>query len=355
MEIGYATREHVKNSLEVNESAHKNDLIDSKILAASRSIEGQTHRRFYPELKTVAFDYPTVDGQTWAIDLGSNELISLSTVTAGGVTILPQNLILRRADDKNEPPYSSLEIDLASNAAFQSGATWQQAVSITGVYGWDQTDMSYEDGELAAAIVNTTTKVITVRPRSGILNVGVLGLIQCGTEKMQIIGRQMAATTGTITANVADLQSVNVIPVSSGALFAVGETIAVDGERMYVYDITGNNLNVWRAYDGTTLAEHISGAAVYALRSLNVLRGVLGTTAATHSLADAVTLHRYPTLINEWCVAEAVVLLEQQSAGYARTVGGGNNTREATGAGLEDIRARAFARYARNTVRAGTV
>jgi hypothetical protein len=356
MEIGYATREQVKNSLEVNESAHKNDLIDSKILAASRSIEGQLHRRFYPELKTIGFDYPTRDGTpTWAINLGSNELISLASVTAGGTSLSLSDLDLTRADQKVEPPYSTLEIDLSSNAAFQSGATWQRAISITGVYGWGQTDTSYEDSELAAGI-NSSIKVITVRPRNGILVTGTGGLVHCGTEKMVVIGRQMATSGATITSNVDDLQSVNVIPVSSGALFAVGETIAVDGERMYVYDITGNNLSVWRSYDGTTLAEHTSGAAVYALRSLNVLRGVLGTTAATHSLADVVTMHRYPALINELCVAESVVLLEQQSAGYAREVGSGQSTRESgAGLGLEDLRARAFALYARNTVRAEAV
>jgi hypothetical protein len=42
-----------------------------------------------------------------------------------------------------------------------------------------------------------------------------------------------------------------------------------------------------------------------------------------------------------------VVALEQNAAGYARTVGSGNSERETSGAGIEDIRNRAMQAFGR--------
>jgi len=77
-----------------------------------------------------------------------------------------------------------------------------------------------------------------------------------------------------------------------------------------------------------------------------VTRGALGTTAASHTSTTAIAVHKVPTLIRDLCSAEATTGLIQEMAGYARTVGT-DNVRQVLGVGLEDLRDRARARYAR--------
>jgi hypothetical protein len=116
---------------------------------------------------------------------------------------------------------------------------------------------------------------------------------------------------------------------------------------MRVNDIAGNTLVVSRSWDGSVIDDHSIGADIYALRTFTANRGVLGSTAAAHTAADSIYAHQF--VVNELVVAETVTLLEQQSSGYARTVGSGANLREAKGVGLEDIRQRAWMSYGRKS------
>jgi hypothetical protein len=116
---------------------------------------------------------------------------------------------------------------------------------------------------------------------------------------------------------------------------------------MLVVEIAGNNLIVKRAWDGSTIAAHNSGVDVYAPRRLTVRRGVLGTTAAAHNSGLAVTKHRIPDLVRQLCVAEALIAVSQENTGFGRTVGSGESERPAAGAGIEDLRRRAWDAYGR--------
>jgi hypothetical protein len=71
---------------------------------------------------------------------------------------------------------------------------------------------------------------------------------------------------------------------------------------------------------------------------LTVERGSVGTTAATHSNAAALTKNAPPAPITSLCIAEALVLFQQEQSAYGRTVGSGEGQREASGAGLKDAR-----------------
>lgn len=53
------------------------------------------------------------------------------------------------------------------------------------------------------------------------------------------------------------------VSVASGAATYVGDTIIVDSEQMYVSAVSGNNLTVIRAVNGTTAATHSSGVTYY--------------------------------------------------------------------------------------------
>ncbi len=70
------------------------------------------------------------------------------------------------------------------------------------------------------------------------------------------------------------------VDVSSGALFAVGQTIRVENEQMYIQSISTN--------------------------TLTVRRGVNGTIAATHDTGKAVYIYEYPAPISEACALIAM-------------------------------------------------
>ena len=53
------------------------------------------------------------------------------------------------------------------------------------------------------------------------------------------------------------------VSVSSGSGTYVGDSIVVDSEQMYVTAVSGNNLTVIRGVNGTTAATHSGGAAYY--------------------------------------------------------------------------------------------
>jgi hypothetical protein len=345
MGIWYATREQIMRSLEILQSAYAGSLIDAKLEWASRSIDYQTHRRFYPERRTISRDWPSArDGLTWAVDLGDQEMISLEVVNSGG-TAITSSCYLSRDDDLAEPPYHLLQVDLSTAAAFAAGPTFQRSLQITGLYGTKNTDTSLPGGALSAAINSTSTNTITINPSSGIFTPGIGSLLLVDTERMVVRDRQMITSGQTISASISDVQSARVITSSGASNFAAGEVILIDGERMLINEISGTSLLVTRAWDGTALDTHSSGATIYALRQFIVTRGALGSTAATHLISTSVYPHTFE--VNEWCIAETVCALEQNSSAYARTVGSGASAREAVGAGLEDVRNQGYAAYGR--------
>lgn len=351
MGIWYATRGALKASLEANETAASNRLIDQRLDASSRAVEGILKRRFYPERKTLRIDYPNYQyAFPWRLWLDGNELISIETMTSGGTTIAGADRLLRRSDDLEEPPYDSIEISQASHAVLTAGSTWQQSTVIVGLTGWNDTDVSLPHAVLSGAI-NASVTSIVLNPTGGTYLVDVGHIILIGTERLVLTERAMSAVSGqTLQTTVNDLQNTRTIAVNSGAAFAIGEIILIDAERMSIVDIAGNNLVVRRAFDGTTLASHTSGATIYAARTFTATRGRLGSTAAAHSNADPVYAHDFSALVplvHELTVALAVTMLEQNSAGYTADMGTGASARDTPGVGLPSLIAAAREAYGR--------
>lgn len=354
MGIWYATREQVARSLEISETARAIDLIDPRLDSATDAIYGLLHRRFYPERRSVSIDFPNYQlAPTWTIELGVNEIISAESIVSGGVTIAPGDYFLRRGDDRDEPPYSRIEIDLSSSAAFSSGTTFQRAVVITGEFGHNATQTDIEDGELGGNI-NTSVTTLVINPVDNELTVGVGGIILCGTERMIVTNRRMSLTGDNLQADIASSMAAQTISVLDGTDFGIGETILIGAERMRIVDIAGNNLIVQRAYDGSILSAHSTSTDIYALRTFRVIRGALGSTAASHTAGDAIYMHRFPGLVNELAIAEAIVMLEQNASAYARVVGAGPTAKESVGKGLEDLRFNAVSALGRKQ-RSGSV
>jgi hypothetical protein len=340
--VWYATREDVKRATDTRETARNNQQVDRAIASATDSIEtDQLHRVFYPEVAARAFDWPShVDREDGArtVALGRDELIACTEIRVAGVLVDPAHYTLLAAGQSGDGPYTAVELD--ATVTLPDGVAGRRAVEITGVYGyWDREDPA---GALAAAVADTITTAVTDSAA-----VGVGHLLKVGAERMIVSGRSMVDTGQNLAGNVTSTESARVVPVGSGAAFVEGEVVMVDAEKMLITEIAGNTLIVKRAWDGSALAEHATGADVYAPRRLAVARGALGTIAATHAQGAAVTTHRIPDLVRQLCIGEALVAVAQENTGYGRKVGSGDAERDAAGAGLEDLRTRAYAAHGR--------
>ena len=332
MGVWYATREDVKSALDIMETARNDVQVDRAIENASRQVEALTHRRFYPELATRYFDWPNASyAESYRLWLDSNELISATTVVSGGTTILASKYDLRRSDDLSEPPYTYLELSLSSNAAFSSGSTHQRSLSILGLYGY-KNDTS-PAGALAEALDNSETGVDV--NDSAIVGVGTL--LNCESERMIVTGKSLLSVTTITGASLTAVNSDALVGVTAGTAFKTGEVITVDAEKMRIIDIAGNNLIVKRAWDGSVLATHSTGATIYAPRTLTVVRAALGTTVATHADTTALTKQTYPGPVVALTVAYSLNELLQESTGYARSVGTGDNQREFSERGIKEL------------------
>jgi hypothetical protein len=312
----YATREQVKSALDTVETARNNAQIDRAIASASRSIERQMARTFYPFDGTRYFGFPRRDMPSWKLWLDGNDLISVTSLSAGGVTIAPADYFLEPVNVG--PPYTSIEIDQSSSAVFASGDTAQRSIQITGTFGyWEELEAVGTLFDALDASASDTATITWTDPAK----VGVGSILKIDSERVIVTDMSFVDSTqntgGALTASAADVT----VTVTDGTGFFVGETIRIDSERLYVVDTSATTLTVKRAWDGSVLAAHNSGADVYGRTGIQITRAALGTTLAAHTSSDVVYRWVVPPLINDLCLAEAVVQLQTEQGGYARTEG----------------------------------
>lgn len=340
MGVYYCSREDVKSALDIRETARIDRQIDRLIEGASRSIEGICRRKFYPQKATRYFDWPSRHaGPGWRLWLNQNELISVETLVSGGTTISASDYFLEPSNDG--PPYTRLELDLSSSAAFGGGSTHQRSIAITGLFGYN------DETETVGTIVEDLDASETGIDVSDSSLIGVGDILKVDSERMIVTGRSYLATGSTLSVSINALANVTSISVTDGTDFATGEHIIIDDEKMLVVEIIGNTLTVRRGVDGTTLASHTSGVTIYAPRLLTVTRGQLGTTAATHSNGAVLYRQLIPGLIRQLCIAETVVALGQEQSGYSRSMGPSEQSRQFSLQGLEDLREHVKIQYAR--------
>ncbi|MFF7096412.1 hypothetical protein ACFY9A_29055 [Streptomyces rubradiris] len=321
----YATREDVQRAMDSKPTARNTAQIDRALQSASRDVEHLCHRRFYPEQGTRYFDWPYAEYRpSWRLWLDDSELISLTSITSGGVAIPLDDILLE--PNRSGPPYTRVEINIGTSAAWGGGNTHQRDITITGLWGYrnDETPA----GALAGAVSSTTATTVAVDgPAAAVIGVG--SVIRVDSERMIVTGRTMAGTGQTLGGSGLTAQQNNVaLTVADGADFAVDEVLLVESERMLIVDIAGNTLTVKRGWDGSVLAAHPAGASIYASRSLTVARGALGTTAATHTGGAAVVRWESPGLVRDLVIAEAIGRLTSETSGYTRALRAGEGTGE---------------------------
>lgn len=344
----YCNRFDVRLAVDFGETSADNLLIDSAIAQAADDVEGLLQRQFYPETKTTRYDWPNFQyAYPWRIWFDRAELADVTVTvpvvtTNGGNTVIPNSQIFW-GHPNYSPPYTYMELSRATSASFGGGSTPQRDVSIAGTHGyWIKTQPA---GALAAAMSDSTSTTITVT-NSAALGPGDVAYVDSETllltDQTWVSTSQTQQGTGCSTTSAAD----NLLAVTDGTKYFATEIVQLDAERMIVTGITGNNLTVKRAYDATVLATH-SGATIYAPRQMTVVRGALGSTAATHLNAAPLTINLVPSTVHELAVAEALNTILQKSSGYARMVQSGDYSIPAPGHGLEDLRERCWTVYAR--------
>ncbi|NUS26047.1 MAG: hypothetical protein HOV92_17745 [Streptomyces sp.] len=310
--IWYATREDITNVLDVPQTARNRRYVDAALEAASRSVEGLCHRRFYPVDATRYFDWPNFQyAYPWRIWFDQWELRAVpSSVTSGGQAIPISACNFEPIN--SGPPFSSVELRRDQPYSFGVSQTPQRDVAINGPWGYRLTETTL--GAITAAVSSTTATTVSVDgPTSAAVGVG--SILRLDSERVIVTDRAQTSTgqTGTLTASKSDVA----LTVANGAAYAVDEVLTLNAERIRVDDITGNVLTVERAYGGTVLAAHTT-ATIYAPRTLTVTRGALGTTADTHGNATTVYRFNAPGLVHQLTKAEAIWQLLQEQSGWFR-------------------------------------
>lgn len=324
MGVWFATREDVRLALDTRDAAHNSAQIDRAIESASREVERICARRFAPVHATRYFPRPAGDfSRAYRLWLDENELISVTSLVAGGITIDSGDYFLEPIN--SGPPYRHIELNITSQASLTNGASSQRQIALTGLFGY--TDEHEAAGALNGAI-NSSVTTIDVTDSSVI---GVGQILKVETERMIVNDKSAVDTTQNLAIALTDRKNDNTVAVSDGTEFSVGEVIMIDAERMLVTSISANTLTVIRSEGGSALAEHALNADIYALRRLTVQRGALGSTAAAHSDAVAVQKWLAPAGVRDYVIASAIVQNEQEATAYGQRMGSEMAERDSSG------------------------
>lgn len=338
----YVTREEVKAALSAAETARTNDQVDRALGSATDAVDGHLRRRFRPWVGTRYFDWPDDRYRTpWRLWLDEHDLITIDTVTSGGTTIPPGDLLPGPAN--SGPPYRYLEIDRSTSSTFTAGATHQRAIAVGGTWGWADDEEAI--GQLAGSLAADDNATASVTWSTAHFGVG--DLLRIDDERILIADKSMVDTGHDTTGALDNSNAEVTVGVPDGSAFAVGQVLLIDAERMLVVDVAGTNLIVKRAWDGSVLAAHNSAASVYALTGVTLRRAQCGTTLAVHDAAATIYRHLVPDLVRDLTLGYALNQLLQEGAGYARTSGMGENQIEVSGRGLGQLKRDAAERFGR--------
>lgn len=369
----YCSRDDVKGAIDIKTSVLSDAQIDRAIASGADDIDGAMHRIFYPIDAIRFWDWPNYQyAQPWRFWFEEQDCCALTQLQspgnsggAGGVSIPLYQVLLRNANKKPGFPYTYMELDRSTVAAWGIAATPQHSIWGTGTWGF--TADADQVATLTATIgTGDTTIALSNGAGCGAGDVLVIGYsrgaapypLYLGTagavqpylgERILVQDKTAVATgltvsgTGCTSASSGDDQ----LSVTGTGALNKGEVVQLDGERMLIESITGGIATVQRSWDGTILATHTTGATVYAYRQLTVQRGVLGTTAASANSGTGVFRHRPPQLIRDLNIAIGADQVLQELSGYSRTVGSEQATIRASGFALSDKWARAKRAFGR--------
>jgi len=341
----YCSREAVKRAFGFH-GTDVDPVVDRIIEGVSRAFDLATRRFFLPKTETRLYRWPPRQSGASTILWLDQDLLAVTTLKSEAQNSSPTTIAAADffTEPNNSPPFDRIEIDSSSTAAFQAGDTPQRSISVLGRWGYSEDTRA--SGTVASGLSSDASATSMVCSDASLIDVGDSLLIE--SELLFVVDRAFAAL-GSILLNGAltATQSQTTVAVDGSHGVSARETILVDSEEMLVTSVVGNNLSVFRAFNGTTLAAHNNDTAVSINRTLTVQRGGNGTTAATHANATAVSKYIPPVDVVSYCVAEAVARYQQERAGWGRMVGAGEAQREFQGRSLGTERDAVIAQYKR--------
>lgn len=348
--VWYCNRESVKAALFEMETARSNAQIDAAIEQGARDVEGLLGWEYIaPTLATVYRDYPsrTARAASWRIWLDQYPLLTVQQITTdNGATLLAPGTYY--PEPANSPPYRRIDINLGGAASWSSASTHQRAIAVQGIWGLSNTRRSV--GTLAGTLGATESATASLTWTTARFGVGDVLFVD--SEAMIIREKTMVDTGQNLAADLAADDAVVTVSVPDGTAYAVEEVLLIGSERLYIVDIAGNSLTVKRAWDGSQLAAHTSGADIYSLTGIELDRAQLGTTIAAHSSSAAVYRWVPEGDIDELNQGYAISTLLNKRSGYARALNSASDTAvEVSGRSLAKLEADTDRRWGRSGAR----
>ena len=263
------------------------------VRAASQFIEGEIGQ-FLPSVETRRYEG---DGSDLLL---VHPLLEVSQIINGGMALSSGGYWL-------EPPGRMWRNGPYGMIAGNWWSTERQSVQISGKWGL------YE--EKTALMVSLTMNAGdgTVSVTNGsLLSPGMI--LQIEDEYLAVTGSGSWSNSGATLASGC-AESDEELSLSDGTKVAAGETIRIDYEMMRVIEVQGNKALVRRGWNESRIASHLAAAAVMAMRSYQVNRGVGGTMPAAHTAAVVYRLIP-PEDVNYLCRQIAALMIKKAQTGY---------------------------------------
>jgi len=202
--------------------------------ASSKRIDSYMGRCFGPRTETHSFD------------LGEGALRDNALLPTGNIVEKP-DYWTTRLDSTGILPLDDWLISATTVTSYEGTARTTSATLSEGI-GNDFLLMPYNTSPKSKLKLQEDTAKVLYSGQQTLTILGEWGW-QNDTESISTVDAVGSTTTTTVT-------------VSSGSTTYVGDTILVGSEQMYVTTVDGNTLTVIRGVNGTTAATH-SGGATY--------------------------------------------------------------------------------------------
>jgi hypothetical protein len=213
-------------------------------------------------------------------------------------------------------PYGQIIID-PDAANLSAWVDEDDGIQIAGRWGLYQRTAS-----LTATVADTTEQSIsqtTLKVSDGSqVSPGMPILI--GSEQELVTGWG-SPTTSVTTLNGAVTATEDTITVANGTLVNVGEVCRFGFEQFKVRDKQTHELYVWRGWNGTARESHLTAVAVDVYRTVNVERGVNGTTAAVHANGASISRYVAPEDVQYLAKQIATLIVNKARSGYQGRTG----------------------------------
>jgi len=306
----YIALEDLKEYIGKTENA--NDIKTVMTVAAmSRVIEKITGRKFYPTTEQRKFDWQ--DSHRLCLDY--DDLLSVSAFADddGNGSIATSNVVLIPA---NENPKYEILIKPQNDQMVYTNYR-DQAIHITGDWGYSNDSFVAEVTSPEFADETGTSMALS---DGSIVQVGHTILIN--SERM-FVEDLVTTDFAQNTSEALDIFEKS-IDVPTPGNFAIGEVIRIDDEDMLIERIDSGSIVVERGYNATVAVTHVTSSDIHVYRTYTVQRGVFGSTAATHSSGDSISILTPPHDIIMACGAMTARAIKRGESGWADVLGGGD-------------------------------